>query len=1003
MAWLSGYDYRKSITVNHSGALTDYQKKIIVNRSSGSDSGDNVYIGSAGCESDYDDIRIATADGSTLLNYRIESSSSSSATIWVKIGSLADGNTTLYLYYGNASASAVSSGANTFSQFDDFPGSSLNTETWDTSGSGSAVVSGGECVVTGQIAAALKTGVGTGCAFRARVKTSHWDEQVSGGSQCIGFSTGISDETGNLQQNFSHNSATFKKAALQTANGWSGYSYANLDSGDWSKDTYYIVEIRRYSDHVEVWIDDVQQNVGATDANYPTGTLKPYVKCNASAEVTTIDFCCIRALAATEPTITAWGATEATSDIVQKAIAAKIRSTPAALTKAVGVTIFNEVIKTIQKAIAAKIRSTPAALEKGIAVTIDIPPVSLAKTVGATIIGPKTACSDPVRAMHGRIKITYSDPSLNETITVTSSGAAYGTSADDTADNIIGATGKYFSLQQNDLTGAYVPMPDSPGWWSSTKADSSGEFDPAITLTVEMEEERPFYDLKVYGDDQLNNFPVDFTVELYDGDDVLLYTETVTANTDWDWSATLDPTIDDVKKIVLSITKINKPNKSAIVTEFFSAYAETYEGCDILSFSVLEERDFTGGTIPIGNVSANEIIVKLDNTDNHFSIDNPNSPIYEMMKKNRRIEAWIGVEFPYDGSAVSYEPLGVFWSQDWSTPQDGVYAEVVGFDRLEAFRDLEFYSSQIYTDYTLSQLAVVVLTYAGLVAAEYEIHADLEAITVPYAWFGRTTVRDALVEIAEACSGTVFTDRDGKVVITPYVNETLPLYTLTQKRYFSKDTPLAFSEIVNYVEVRATPRTPSAEQEIFSDAETLAVPAGEMITVFCIFNTDDPCDDVQTADFTQSGADIHIETQTDYTWATELVFHNSGGTSQNVTGITIDGKILEKAGEKIAVAQDADSIRLNGKQALTTPIENSFIQTKARAQTIADGILAAYKDPRKDVVVQARGYTMSRLGERMTVQSQDGTTSTDYTITRQSILFDGGLRVEMTGQKIPEA
>jgi len=55
------------------------------------------------------------------------------------------------------------------------------------------------------------------------------------------------------------------------------------------------------------------------------------------------------------------------------------------------------------------------------------------------------------------------------------------------------------------------------------------------------------------------------------------------------------------------------------------------------------------------------------------------------------------------------------------------------------------------------------------------------------------------------------------------------------------------------------------------------------------------------------------------------------------------------------------------------------------------------------VVVQARGYTMSRLGERMTVQSLDGSVSNDYTITRQQIEYDGGLRVEMTGQKITEA
>jgi hypothetical protein len=47
----------------------------------------------------------------------------------------------------------------------------------------------------------------------------------------------------------------------------------------------------------------VQQVVGATDANYPTGNLKAYLKCNAAAEVTTVDHCFVRLMTATEPTL----------------------------------------------------------------------------------------------------------------------------------------------------------------------------------------------------------------------------------------------------------------------------------------------------------------------------------------------------------------------------------------------------------------------------------------------------------------------------------------------------------------------------------------------------------------------------------------------------------------------------------------------------------------------------------------------------------------------------
>jgi len=617
------------------------------------------------------------------------------------------------------------------------------------------------------------------------------------------------------------------------------------------------------------------------------------------------------------------------------------------------------------------------------------------------------ACEATVRAIHAKARITYSDPSLNEAVTITATDTAEGTDPYDTADNITGSDYKWFSLQENDLSGDYHAMPDSVGWWSATLSDANGEFSPGMVLTVEMESPRPIYNLKVYGDDKLDNYPVDFTVKLYDDSDTLLYTETVTGNTLWNWEKTLTSMIADVAKMVLTITKISQAARSAIVTEFYTAYYEDYTDSDIMYMSVLEERDYSGGTLPIGNVSSNEIVLRLNNADNHFSVDNESSEIYDIMKKNRRIEAWIGVEVPYGGE-VTWEKIGTFWSQDWSAPQDEVYAEVIGFDRLELLRNTEFYSSQVYEDYTLSQLAALILTDAGLSASEYSIHSSLASITIPYAWFDRTTHRDALIEIAEAIGGTVYCDRDGLIVITPYADEATPSYTLSSDLYFTKDQPLAFSEIVNYVEVRAKPRSPGTQEVIYSDTESLVVPGavdgvnGEAER-WCIFNASDPCIDVQTATWTATGGTITLKSQVDYSWATLLTYQNTNVEAGTVTDIEIQGKVLGTTGEKVAIAQDADSIRLNGKQALSDPIENEFIQTKARAQDIADAILAAYKDPRRDVVVQARGYTMSRLGERMTVQSLDGSVSNDYTITRQQIEYDGGLRVEMTGQKITEA
>jgi hypothetical protein len=64
------------------------------------------------------------------------------STIWVEVPT--GGSGSLKMYYGNAGASAVSNGDNTFIAFDDFSGSSVNTSKWDAKDTNASIaVSGG--------------------------------------------------------------------------------------------------------------------------------------------------------------------------------------------------------------------------------------------------------------------------------------------------------------------------------------------------------------------------------------------------------------------------------------------------------------------------------------------------------------------------------------------------------------------------------------------------------------------------------------------------------------------------------------------------------------------------------------------------------------------------------------------------------------------------------------------------------------------------------------------
>ncbi len=133
MGWLSGWSFRKSHVINPAtGAGTNYQVKVTVHYGSGSDSAGDVYLNGK-CKTDFGDIRFTDNDGSTLLDYWMKSEvDSDNAVFWVEVADdLSSSNVTIYIYYGNATATTTSNGDNTFLFFDNF-NSTLDTSKWVT-------------------------------------------------------------------------------------------------------------------------------------------------------------------------------------------------------------------------------------------------------------------------------------------------------------------------------------------------------------------------------------------------------------------------------------------------------------------------------------------------------------------------------------------------------------------------------------------------------------------------------------------------------------------------------------------------------------------------------------------------------------------------------------------------------------------------------------------------------------------------------------------------------
>jgi hypothetical protein len=307
MGLLAGYSYRKKLTITGTadGAQTNYQLKLSINRSTGSDSGLTVYLDTK-CQTDFDDLRFTKSDGTTLLDYWIESVSGSVATVWIEFDSIPASPTTVdfYLYYGNALATAVSNGANTFIVFDDFERGSngdavggnwtgVTAVTISTDhaygGTRSAKFSGGGS----QSFASIAIDHSNSIAYRFRI----YKEDAAGSFAFFqGNGTKIHNWYVNSTEDVYYNDGTAKDTTKNiTADAW---QLLEAKNSNWAAYTYDIV------------VNDVlaKDDAAMAASAGQDGVLLIWLQESTAGRDAYVDNLLARNWTATEPTITAWGA-----------------------------------------------------------------------------------------------------------------------------------------------------------------------------------------------------------------------------------------------------------------------------------------------------------------------------------------------------------------------------------------------------------------------------------------------------------------------------------------------------------------------------------------------------------------------------------------------------------------------------------------------------------------------------------------------------------------------
>ncbi|MCW4035192.1 MAG: DUF2341 domain-containing protein, partial [Candidatus Bathyarchaeota archaeon] len=296
--WLDGWDYRKSHTITSGdGAGVDYQFKLNVHYSNGTDNDVDVYLDSK-CQPDFDDIRFTDGDGETVLDYWMQYKiNSDTAIFWVEVADdLSSSNATIYLYYGNSEANSTSNGTNTFIFFEDFEDTLDNWNSTGTTAISSDHVYEGSNGFKGGIDPSFIRLDSLGYT-NVSVHTFYWDQQ-SGGHETQGLLPCGTSEIAAIQvhENVSTTHYVYRVGST--------YYISNVSrTNDWHEFC-----VRVSNNTREYVIDGEVQSITGTQNSINSITLGSWWTANSAESY--FDVCFVRKYVASEPAHMIWGAEE---------------------------------------------------------------------------------------------------------------------------------------------------------------------------------------------------------------------------------------------------------------------------------------------------------------------------------------------------------------------------------------------------------------------------------------------------------------------------------------------------------------------------------------------------------------------------------------------------------------------------------------------------------------------------------------------------------------------
>lgn len=593
-----------------------------------------------------------------------------------------------------------------------------------------------------------------------------------------------------------------------------------------------------------------------------------------------------------------------------------------------------------------------------------------------------TKMKEPSRRIYGKVYITYSDPMLDNETAVSTNMSAYNSNKDQVLDGINTPDAKLFTLYDNKLDGSFGAMSEysQVGWVSGTCSDSQGYFSDIPYLRIDFAT-RAVMPLAVHFDDSHGCVAEDFTVEFIHDDDSSTLVP-ITGNTKS--SVQINSVAISAKAVIIRVTKVTKAYYPVAILEVPVTSTILYKGysdvSDLISIDMLEELTYEDEVEALGGISANEATIVLDNSRGDFYFNNDRSAVAKLLRRNRKIEPWLGVEVTPGN--IEWHKQGTYWSYRWSVPVGNLTATVLGFDTIGLIGTTTFEEHYMYRNKSIGDLIDIVLSDAKrqLDFLTWIVDPSLYDVVIPYAWFEPSNHAAALRKISQAYPMHVYCDKDGNICAAPqrlhldyYYDTWSDSTNVINKEYNSLYTALP-----NLVNVTVSIPRESADSDLVNDTLVFGVPA--VSTRKLNFNKPYISDIVVTMD-KDSTVDYTYEV---YSWGILFNFTGTG----TVRSISCKGTALDTTNTSVLTQRDETSIRLNG--AIPREVKAAFIQTSSVAQLILDRIFNQADSDKYDVTVTYRGDIALTINDPILLL--DGIAPDNrYNLRRNQLFWNGAL------------